>query len=75
MGVLRCSRGDCENAMCNRLSQTYGYICDECFEELVRFILQGNHDIQEFMDSPKQSKALLVEDVIRDLLDDEFEVL
>lgn len=51
MGVLACDRGDCSNIMCNRLSHEYGYICDECFEELVqRGILT---DIKAFMSSDK----------------------
>jgi hypothetical protein len=36
MSVLMCNRGNCENIMCNRHSRTYGYICEECFEELKR---------------------------------------
>ena len=36
MGVLNCNRRGCENIMCDRHSITYGYICDECFEELIR---------------------------------------
>jgi hypothetical protein len=35
MGVLTCDRRDCENIMCRRYSHKYGYICEECFEELV----------------------------------------
>ena len=35
MGVLACDRAGCVNIMCDRLSGHYGYICDECFEELV----------------------------------------
>jgi len=34
MGVKECRRKDCDNIMCNRYSQRFGYICDECFEEL-----------------------------------------
>lgn len=35
MGVLTCSRGNCINIMCDKHSYDYGYICDDCFEELV----------------------------------------
>ena len=34
MGVLECDRLGCENIMCEYVSSTYGYICDECLEEL-----------------------------------------
>ena len=35
MGVLWCARSDCDNVMCDRYSHKYGYICWECFDELV----------------------------------------
>ena len=35
MSVFSCARRGCHNTMCNRLSQEHGYICDECYEELV----------------------------------------
>ena len=35
MGVLSCNRNGCQNIMCDRYSFTHGYICDDCFEELV----------------------------------------
>lgn len=36
MGVLACDRKGCENIMCAKHSDEYGYICNECFDELVR---------------------------------------
>lgn len=36
MSVLSCNRNGCENVMCDRYSYTFGYLCDECFEELVQ---------------------------------------
>jgi len=36
MGILRCQVSDCERIMCDRYSYTYGYICDDHFEQLVR---------------------------------------
>ena len=47
MGVLVCSRSDCENVMCDRYSPAYGYLCDECFAELVRCGVKT--DIDEFL--------------------------
>jgi len=35
MGVLACSREGCSSIMCDRYSHIYGYICNECFAELV----------------------------------------
>ena len=51
MGVLACDRAGCANIMCDRLSNEYGYICWECFDELVE---SGSLDIQQFMDTPRQ---------------------
>ena len=48
MGVLPCDRAGCENIGCCRLSDVYGYICWECFDELVQ---SGRRDISVFMGS------------------------
>ncbi len=40
--------------MCDRHSFKYGYICHECFEELVN--LGWNMDIEFFMNSDKDSE-------------------
>jgi hypothetical protein len=51
MGVLTCSRRHCGNIMCDRSSNQYGYICNDCFDELVA---SGQHtNIEIFMDTPK----------------------
>lgn len=51
MSVLQCDRRGCENIMCDRHSNEYGYICDECFRELCGLI--GRWSIYEFMRSDK----------------------
>jgi len=45
MGVKQCDRRGCGNIMCRRVSQKYGYICDECFKELI-----FAQSIEAFMD-------------------------
>lgn len=35
MGVMSCSRKNCENIMCDRYSTGAGYICNDCFDELL----------------------------------------
>lgn len=57
MGVLKCDRFACTNIMCDRLSQEYGYICNECFEELVKLGPMAN--VAEFMQSQKKNTELL----------------
>ena len=34
MGVKECNRKGCENIMCDRYSTTFGYICNDCYEEM-----------------------------------------
>ena len=51
MGVLTCDRFWCKNIMCDRHSYEYGYICYECFDELVA--LGINADVEDFMNSTK----------------------
>ena len=48
MGVMNCSRKDCQNIMCDKYSPQYGYICNSCYRELSqrKFIT-----IQKFMDT------------------------
>ena len=56
MGVLPCYREGCENIMCDRYSNEYGYICDECFEELGTTLMKSNsRDIESFMRTPKKN--------------------
>lgn len=49
MGVMECSRRCCDNILCERYSSQYGYLCDECFNELVDSGF--NTDIAAFMQS------------------------
>lgn len=47
--VRSCNRLGCNNIMCSRYSYLYGYICNECFEELVL----SRKSIEEFMKTEK----------------------
>lgn len=49
MSVMACNRYGCENIMCARYSLFYGYLCDECFEELKA----SNKPVEVFMRSAK----------------------
>jgi len=51
MGVMPCRRNGCMNILCDRLSSTYGYICNNCFDELV----ESKMHPKEFMDTTKES--------------------
>ncbi len=50
MGVLSCDRYNCDNVMCDRHSRRFGYICYECFSQL----LDSNLSIERFMETDKQ---------------------
>lgn len=50
MSVLECSREGCDNIMCDRYSHEYGYICNECFEELCKTF---GVSIESFMKTKK----------------------
>ena len=50
MSVLACNRDYCENVMCSRMSVEHGYICDECFNELVGcYMRDTSMSIKRFM--------------------------
>jgi len=56
MGVMQCSRNGCDNIMCNRRNEKHGYICNDCFEELV--LLGAETNVSNFMRSPKLDRDL-----------------
>lgn len=56
MSVLACDRRGCESIMCDRVSNTHGYICDECFDELSR--VWPVTSIDQFMDSAKREAEI-----------------
>ena len=51
MGVMACDRAGCSNIMCDRYSHRHGYICNECFSELVSV---DPPSVSEFMDTAKE---------------------
>jgi len=55
MSVMSCNRKGCENILCDRYSKKYGYICNDCFSEL----LDSTKLPSEFMHTDKISIAYL----------------
>ena len=51
MNLMECGRKGCANNACGRYSPVYGYICNECFSELVNLGIRA--DMAAFMASPK----------------------
>ena len=59
---MRCSRRDCENILCDKYNPKFGYICDDCFEELK--LSEGRKelnlgDIYRFMETPKDNDGVI----------------
>lgn len=51
MSVMACDRFGCDTILCARWSPTFGYICSDCFEELVDEGIET--DIPAFMSATK----------------------
>ena len=64
-----CDRRGCENIMCDRYSHHYGYICNECFEELNN----SGIDIETFMNTPKKYNPYRQKNTY-EVLDKEFPI-
>ena len=69
MSVLACNRLGCENIMCDRYSYKYGYICNECFNELLS---TQDLTIEEFMDTCKDDGGATPEYDWKELCNKEF---
>lgn len=52
MGVLACDRKDCDNIMCDFYSDTFGYLCYDCLQELKS--CNGSTTISQFMATPSK---------------------
>ena len=61
MSVLNCSRKDCENIMCDRYVDGYGYICNECYSELLETSPKNEKDVILFLETSKKSTKYLDE--------------
>ncbi len=53
MSVLECSRNGCESIMCDNVSRTYGYLCNDCKQELIEGGSSYN-SIRDFLRSPRE---------------------
>ena len=57
MGVMSCYRAECESIMCDYYATEFGYICNDCLQELRDYQKQHPEmtltDIKEWMSKPK----------------------
>lgn len=54
MGVMNCDREGCTNILCDRYSNEFGYICNECFRELEGLEKPIKYEkVINFMNTPK----------------------
>ncbi len=71
MGVKECNRSGCENILCDRLSDRFGYICNECFNELINSTKSCSTDeITNFMKTKKMEENEL--EFLKKVLENEF---
>ena len=62
MGVMPCDRNGCENILCRKYSIEYGYVCDECLEEMKDLQQNSfNFSIVKFMKSIKKQPEQLTD--------------
>jgi hypothetical protein len=70
MGVMPCLRERCNQILCHIYSREFGYICTECFEELVDYCLEhgvSRATIKRFLCTEKGSMQSERQRVIDDL--------
>ncbi len=56
MGVLECSRKDCDGILCNYYVEGYGYICNDCRNELIETSPKSVEDVILFLNTSKIPK-------------------
>jgi len=64
MGVMSCSRKNCDNIMCDTYVDSIGYVCGDCQEEFKRYLESNglfpttvseiNKHLSAFMATPKE---------------------
>ena len=69
MGVMACSRGDCENILCDYYSSKYGHICSSCLQELIN---GQERSVLKFMNSDKNEFEVEVNDGWEDHINNVF---
>jgi hypothetical protein len=65
MGVMSCSRKDCDNIMCDTYVQSVGYICSDCKSEFKEYLQKNglnpttegqiNKELEKFMATSKDT--------------------
>lgn len=61
MGVMRCYRKGCENILCDRYSEEFGYICSDCYIELLKRGITKKKQIRKFMNETRKELNKLEE--------------
>ena len=59
MGVMNCARRGCGSILCDRSSHDFGYLCNDCFDELVKS--GPTTDIAKFMLDERTANNLIRE--------------
>lgn len=76
MGVLQCSRKNCDSILCSRYSSEYGYICEECFSKLVDICCESGFKhkrIKKFMaEADRHDRAAIVKTLSLEFLSSDW---
>lgn len=61
MGVMTCHTSNCTNIMCNDYITEYGYMCTDCQDRLIKFLINKSLTETIYWDSRTQIMNLLLE--------------
>lgn len=75
-GRAVCSRFGCTNGECTHHSEKYGYICDECLDELVGLCKKSgvvtSQVIERFLEAPRKKLSPDEYDIIEEFVRRQF---
>lgn len=54
MGLMICNRKGCYRVMCDLYSHKFGYICSNCYHELI----ESKMEIKDFMQTAKEDMPI-----------------
>lgn len=73
----KCNRRGCENVGCTRYSKRFGYICEDCYTDLIEWCMNSNvlvfGVIESFMDITHQQWRHDRRKEAKEYVDKEFE--
>jgi hypothetical protein len=69
MGVMSCSRKNCDNIMCDTYVKSIGYVCSDCISEFKEYLQKNdlnprtegqiNKELEKFMATSKETYSYM----------------